>query len=150
MNKDLIENLDKYYGYAKKIAGSDYMDLMHHCLELIPDDVKHIDAYTFITLRNEYINPKSKYNKLYNPKAYEENIITDSTATYDTNLLYKILLELEDEGLIWEVTIFKRCYLFSSFKDTHKRTGLSYYKLRQICNYIQTEIKHRYVKLDKH
>jgi len=146
VNKEVLENIDKYYGYAKKISQGDYMDLMHHCLDKIPEGVKQLDRYVYLTLRNEYYNKKSSFNRLYNPREYEEELHGESTKGYDINLLYRIFLELEQEGLGWEVMIFKRCYLFDTFISTSEQTDLSYYKLRQICTYIQDEIKYRYVK----
>ena len=150
MNKEVFNNIDKYYNYAKKISGFYYMDLMHHCLEKIPNGVKQLDRYVYVTLRNEYYNPKSSFNKLYKPEAYNEEVETERAKSYDTNILYSIFLELEQDGLEWEVGLFKRCYISSTFTETSDKTGLSYYKLRQLCDYIQTEIKERYVKYDKH
>ena len=150
MNKDVVKNIDKYYGYAKRIAKRDYMDLMHHCLELIPEDVVNVDRYVWVTLRNAYYNKNSSFNKLYGRLQEEADFNTDKIETYDTNILYRIFLELEQEDLEYEVKIFKRCYLFENFTKVSEDTGLSYYKLRQLCDFIQTEIKDRYAKLDQH
>lgn len=98
-------------------------------------------------MRNEWIDQGSSFNKLYNPK---EQIVeySESTIKYDSILLHKILLELENEGYDVEVTVFKDCYLGSSINDVANKTKTHRETILKICNFVKNEILNRYKLLD--
>lgn len=143
-----LENLEKYYKYARSIANDLGEDLLHHVLLNIQGKkIEHIDAYIYRSMRNEWVNQKSRFNKLYR---FKDEIIdySESCVKYDAILLHKILLELENEGMELEVTVFKDCYLGSSINDVSIRTKTCHRTIIKICNFVKDEIIHRYKQLD--
>lgn len=143
-----IQNIDKYYKYARSIAKELGEDLLHHVIiNLQGKKITHLDAYIYRAMRNEWVNPKSSFNKLYKS---QEDIIeySDSTVRYDSILLHKILLELETEGYGVEVDVFKDCYLASSVNDVAIRTKTNHRTIIKICNFVKNEIICRYKQLD--
>lgn len=148
MNKAFVANIDKYYGYARKIAGTLGNDLLHSILERIPNDTKHLDSYVYTTLRNEFYNPSSPFNKAYRPQVFA-TFDEDQTPTHDVNLLYKILLDLEIEGYEREVKIFKECYFATNQSLFAKKTNINRKIINKICMFVKQEIQNRYAELDR-
>ena len=148
--KDLIvSRIDKYYGYAKKIAGSLGDDLLHHVLlELKFFEGKNIneaalDRYIYVSLRNAYHNKRSKFYKEY-IKTPDENPDDTPSGDYDAIRVHKILLELEIEGHERHVQVFKECYFGQGKKALCRNSGLHYRTVQRICNLVKEEIKDRY------
>tara|TARA_R110002020_G_C15993039_1_gene749497 strand:- start:247 stop:705 length:459 start_codon:yes stop_codon:yes gene_type:complete len=145
-------NLDKYYGYARKIAGDLGEDLVHHLV--IEGDilnrlqtVQAKDRYMYVTLFNAYTNSSSSFYKKY-IKPTKEIIEADTTPSsgYDIIPIHTILLSLENEGNNMEVKVFKECYLLGKSEyEFSKRSGIDYRVIVKMCNYIKNEIRERYV-----
>lgn len=152
MNKDFITNIEAYYKYADSIAPGYGYDIVHHICTIIPDKVNSIDAYVKRSIRNEFYNRKSSFNRLYRPHFHEE--LQDIAefeykgTKYDSILLHKIFLEMEIEGYDLEVRVFKDCYLGSSVYNFSKQTKLNRQTITKICKFTQDEIIRRYTALD--
>ncbi len=68
----VVQRIDKYYGYARSIAGDLGQDLMHY---LISDKgllqktekvhEKALDRYVYLSLQREYTSKSSKFYKKY-------------------------------------------------------------------------------------
>lgn len=151
MDKNIIDRLDKYYRYAKTIAGSDGVDLLHHLLIHLPSNLKtdvpqQLDRYIYKSLSNAYYNKNSTFNKLHYPlKEVEPEYFGGG---YDIVQLNKILLELEIEGHEEKVTIFKDSYFGSNEYTVSKQKGMTRYKVKRACDFIKQQIRERYVKHD--
>jgi len=147
MKVEILSQLNKYYGYARKIAGQDGDDLLHECLPKLFNVVNiptHIDSYVYTTLKNEFVNKNSAFNKKYKPEPTFYN--DESTISkYDTIKLHTVLLQLETEGNRNEVRVFKECYFVSNKNEFAKKTGIPYRSIKNICNFVTNEIKKRYV-----
>ena len=148
--------MDKLYSIAKSIAGELGKDLVHHTFLLMPDiDLQNNAGYFVRSMINEYYNKNSKFNKLYSVNSYpltdniQDEFNTDCVI-YDANLLHKIFLELESEGLAYEVGIFKESTLVSSQTKVAKRLKKSRcMTIHPICKMITEEIRKRYEVLNR-
>tara|TARA_R110000772_G_scaffold123755_14_gene230175 strand:- start:2695 stop:3153 length:459 start_codon:yes stop_codon:yes gene_type:complete len=147
-------DLDKYYGYARKIAGKLGEDLLHHVicenglLEKLKDvHLNAVDRYVYLTLLNEYTNKKSKFYRLYIRPELEPVEIDDApTKGYDTIPINTILLILELEGYELEVKVFRECYFLNrSELSFSKRSGTDYRAIQKMCKFVKNEIRKRYV-----
>jgi len=150
----VIERIDKYYGYARKIAGDLGEDLMHHVI--LESDLlnkseqvheKALNRYVHVTLQNAYINRRGKFFKKYRSFEVEtfefEHI---ETGGYDIMPVHTILLALENEGHKLEVKVFKECYLLGKSElSFSKRTNTDYRVIRKMCKFVKDQIKERYV-----
>lgn len=149
MKDEIVNRLDKYYGYAHKIAGELGSDLLHHVLterrffQDMTINEHALDGYIYRTLRNAYINEYSSFYKAYRKKP---NTNPDDTPTggYDIIKLHTLLLMLELEGHERHVKVFKECYFGQGKKSFCKQTGLHYRTVQRICNFVREEIKERY------
>jgi hypothetical protein len=145
-----MKGYDKYYKYARKIAGGLGDDLFHHVfLKIQGKDIQHLDSYIFAAMRNEYHDKRSSFYKQYRNTYQElENSITDSEQeefnNYDTITLQTVLLSLEIEGYELEVKTFRECYFISSKRSFSIRTGIDIRTIDKICNFVINEIKKRY------
>jgi len=152
------QRLDKYYGYAFKIAGALGEDLMHHVIienKLIErcDKVNEnaLDRYVYLALEREYHSKKSKFFRLYiKPERNVQDFDDTPTKGYDTIKLHTFLLQLENEGYSMEVRVFKECYLLGSSEyEFSKRSNTHRDSIRKICKFIKNEIVKRYdIELD--
>jgi len=150
MDENIIKRLDKYYGYARSIAGSDGVDLLHDLLLRLPKNLdtsipQRLDRYIYLSLSNEYHNKKSAFNKLYYPLKEEVEYFEGG---YDIVQLNKILLELEIDGFEKEVMIFRDSYFGSNEYTVSKQENMTRYKVKRACDTIKQQIKERYVKHD--
>lgn len=143
------ESLPKYYRYARSIAKDLGDDLLHHVLiKIHGKEIKHLDAYIYRTMLNEFRNKSSEFNKQY--KSKEPIIEYHNSGGYDVHLLNKIFLQLEMEGYSIEVNIFKDCFLNSSIRTVSEKTQVDRRTITKICKFIQNEITTRYRQLDNH
>ena len=146
------KQIQKYYGYAQAIAGELYRDLFHHVYCELPDGIHHPDAYIYRAMFNAYTNKKSTFNKLYRIEDTDQEIqIAEEIQThskYDSFLLHKILLDLEMEGFDLEVSIYKEVRLVSNCVKLSKKIGIAPKTLSKIVNFIENEIRHRYLTLN--
>lgn len=147
------EQISKYYSQAKTIAGELGNDLLHHVILKLPTELKHPDTYIFKCMINEWIDPQSKFNKLHrlnNPYISEdiEEYIAEPFTKYDAILLHKILLELEIEGYILEVAVYKESALVSSYSKVSRNTKVNRITITKICKFVENEIRTRYALLD--
>lgn len=139
---------DKYYKYARSIAGSLGNDLYHHVLIKIQGkEVKHMDSYIYRSMLNEFHDKKSSFSKLYNPIVVDK-IDDIESKSYDVLILYSILLSLENEGFTLEVAVFKDCYFGSSVQKVVNKTKLSKRTIVKICTFVKSEIVKRYGTMD--
>lgn len=142
------DQINKYYGYAYSIAGDLYMDLFHHVYLELPDNIKHPDAYIYRSMFNAYTNKKSTFNKLYhitdNEPCDSVPITTSSHSKYDSFLLHKILLELEQDGFDREVLVYKEVKFTSNIVEFSKKVNINRRTISKIINFIDNEIRTRY------
>lgn len=148
-----IENIDELYTYAKHLAGDLGCDLVHHVLvEQVNKRYSKDLAYTKYCIRNAYYNPKSTFNKLYNPLGMDElhdiEDIHHDTNNYDSQLLHRIFLELELEGYGLEVQVYKDCTLVGSLTKLSKSTKLNPRTITKITKFVHNEIIRRYTELE--
>ena len=150
----MLDNLDKYYGYARKIAGDMGEDLLHHLIaeKGLIDKVNNVnenavDRYVYTALFREYITKGSKFHTSYVKPSIDIIQIDDTpTKGYDTIPIHTILLRLENEGHNLEVKVFKECYLLNrSELAFSKRSGTDYRVIRKMCKFVKDEIRKRYV-----
>lgn len=146
------KQIQKYYGYAHAIAGELYRDLFHHVYCELPDGIQHPDAYIYRAMFNAYTNKKSTFNKLYRIEDCDQDFTQvdepQQHSKYDSFLLHKILLELEMEGLEMEVSIYKEVRLVSNCVKLSKKIGITPKTLSKIVNFIEDEIRNRYLILN--
>ena len=145
------KDIDIYYKLARNIAGELGDDLLHQVLLNIPS-TKRIDnmtTYIWRSLRNEFYNRNSQFNRLYKPhqeirldQDFEQ--IESTISNYDIFTLHTILLQLEIEGYEMEVQIFKDCRLTKSNRAIAKKTQVDVRTLEKICKFVESEIKQRY------
>lgn len=147
MNSELINNLERYYDYARKLAGKNGEELLHSIIERIPDNLNNPPAYIRRVIWINYIDPDSDFNKAIRPTKPFEHEYHESNG-HDVNDLYRILLELEIEGYQREVAVFKECYFASNKLDVSKKIDINYKTITNICNFVLNEIKERYERTD--
>ena len=146
------KSIEKYYRYAEYLAGKNGKDLLHHVYLELPDNIRHEDAYVWKCLVHAYYGKNSTYNKLYNPLGTE--LIEDveqkfeDPCLFDSQLLHKILLQLEIEGFTTEVRVFKDCTLNSSIRVLSAKSKINRRTITKICKFIENEIRIRYERLD--
>lgn len=142
------DQINKYYGYAYSIAGDLYMDLFHHVYLELPDNIKHPDAYIYRSMFNAYTNKKSTFNKLYsitdNEPCDSVPVTTSSHSKYDSFLLHKILLELEQDGFDREVLVYKEVKFTSNIVEFSRKVNINRRTISKIINFIDNEIRTRY------
>jgi len=150
----VVKRIDKYYGYARGIAGDLGEDLVHHvilnnklldkCKEV---NKKALDRYVHLTLEREYRNKSSKfYRKYRKPELTKQHIDDTPTGGYDTIRLHTILLQLENEGYTLEVKVFKQCYLTGTSEFSFsQRSGVDRKAIGKLCTFVKEEIRKRYV-----
>lgn len=151
-----MKTFDKFYQIGNSIAGELGNDLVHHCYLLMPEiDLETKGGYFVRTMINEFYNSKSRFSKLYRPNYSSldfdvQEQAKDESQSYDANLLHKIFLELEIEGMEYEVSIYKEAMLVSNKSQVAKRLKKSRPRtIIPICDLIQKEIKERYEVLNK-
>lgn len=151
-----MNHFDKFYQIGTSIAGELGCDLVHHCYLLMPEiDLETKGGYFVRTMINEFYNSKSKFSRLYrlNYSSLDfdlQELPKDEPQHYDANLLHKIFLELEIEGMEYEVSIYKEAMLVSNKSKVAKRLKKSRGRtIKPICDLIQHEIKTRYEILNK-
>jgi hypothetical protein len=149
----VVERIDKYYGYAHKIAGDLGQDLVHF---LISDKgllektknvhQKALDRYVHVSLEREYRDKSSKFYKKYvKPDVSTDQIDDTPTKGYDTIPIHRILLELEIEGHTYEVKVFKQCYFLNiSELEFSRRSAVDYRVIRKMCTFVKDQIRERY------
>tara|TARA_R110000822_G_scaffold26529_7_gene79823 strand:- start:650 stop:1114 length:465 start_codon:yes stop_codon:yes gene_type:complete len=148
MDSKIIEEIDKYYDIAIKIAGEDGDDLLHHVLMNFDNKRKlkgnDLTYYFTCILRNEYRNRRSSFHKLHSREELKEDIEYFESTNYDGDQLNDILKELSKDNSE-AVDIFKRCYFESSVKQVAKELGVSKMTIyRNYITFIKNEIKKRY------
>jgi hypothetical protein len=152
VNKDFVNNIERYYQYAERIAPGYGHDIVHHIATEIKDNVKNIDAYVETCIRNSYRNKKSSFNRLYRPHIYEELADVQeyeyNGSKYDAILLHRIFLEMEMQGFDLHVSVFKDCFLGGSIRKFSERTQIDRRTITKICKFAQNEIIRRYTELD--
>jgi hypothetical protein len=143
--------MDKFYLIAKSIAGELGNDLVHHTFLLMPDiDLEINGGYFVNAMKLQYYSKRSSFNKNFRPDYSPLNFdltdtIEDESIKYDANLLHKIFLELEIDGLGYEVGIYKEATLVSSQIKVAKRLKKSRWRtISPICKQINNEIRKRY------
>lgn len=138
---------ERLYKYANKIAGTNGADLLHHCLANF-DTSKAKDFYSYMygVMRNQYIDKKSSFNKLFLRQEIPDFNI-DSIDSYDINILHTILHELEIQGYKNEVSLFKECKFVSSVYQVSLKRKIPRARLTKICKFIIDEIHRTYPKL---
>lgn len=152
MNKQFVDNIESFYCYAECLAPGYGHDVVHHIIDIVPDNVKQIEPYVKKTIRNELFNRKSSFNKLFRPINLDELIDVEQIEfkykNYDAILLHRIFLEMEIEGYELQVQVFKDCYFGSSVYSFSKQSKLSRKFITKICKFVQDEIIRRYTLLD--
>jgi hypothetical protein len=143
--------MDKFYSIAKSIAGELGNDLVHHTFLLMPDIDLEINAGYFVNaMKLQFYSKRSSFNKNfrpdYSPLTFDlTDTIEDESVKYDANLLHKIFLELEIDGLGYEVGIYKEATLVSNKTKVAKRLKKSVCQtISPICKQINNEIRKRY------
>jgi hypothetical protein len=145
-----MNGYEKYYKYAKKIAGCLGEDLFHHVyLKIQGKDIQHLDSYIFTAMRNEFHDKRSSFYKQYRQthQEIENNTVQEEIEqinNYDTITLQTVLLSLEIEGYEIEVKTFKECYFIGSKRSFSIKTGIDIRTIDKICNFVINEIKKRY------
>lgn len=146
------KSIEKYYRYAKSIAGEQGEDLFHHVFLDLPDKMNYPDSYVWTCLWNSYHNKLSTYNLQNNPKFVfdvpEVEEVIELCVKYDSLLLHKILLQMEIEGYNVEVKVYKDCTLNSNISAFSKKAKLNARTITKICNFVEQEIRIRYALLD--
>jgi len=149
----MLDNLNKYYGYARKIAGDLGEDLLHYLIAekgLIEKTVKvhpnALDRYVYTSLLRTFTDKSGMFYRSYLKPLREPVEIDDTPAKgYDSIAMHTILLKLENEGYNLEVKVFKECYLLGrSELSFSKRSGTDYRVIRKMCKFVKDEIKKRY------
>ena len=99
-----------------------------------------------------YQHQNTKIYKTYNALATEsiEDVEqkTEDSYLYDSQLLHKILLQLEIEGYATEVRVYKDCIFNSSIYVLSKKSKVNRRTITKICKFIENEIRIRYERLD--
>jgi hypothetical protein len=145
-----MRGYEKYYKYARKIAGCLGDDLFHHVyIKIQGKDIQHLDSYIFTAMRNEFHDKRSSFYKQYRQthQAIENNTVQEEIEhinNYDTITLQTVLLSLEIEGYEIEVKTFKECYFIGSKRSFSIKTGIDIRTIDKICNFVINEIKKRY------
>jgi hypothetical protein len=145
-----MRGYEKYYKYARKIAGSLGEDLFHHVyIKIQGKDIQHLDSYIFTAMRNEFHDKRSSFYKQYRQQhqEIESNTVQEEIEhinNYDTITLQTVLLSLEIEGYEIEVKTFKECYFIGSKRSFSIKTGIDIRTIDKICNFVINEIKKRY------
>ena len=128
----VIERIDKYYGYARKIAGDLGEDLMHHVI--LESDLLNKSEQVHENALNRYVHVTL------------QNAYTNRRGGFDIMPVHTILLALENEGHKLEVKVFKECYLLGKSElSFSKRTNTDYRVIRKMCKFVKDQIKERYV-----
>lgn len=148
-----IENIDELYSYAKRIAGCLGCDLVHHVLLEMPDKpIRNRTTYLKACIRYQYFNRESTFNKLYNPIGLDEisdiEDVHHQPDKYDSQLLHRILLEMEREGYGMEVQVYKDCTLVSSVVGFARNVNLNPRTITKITKFVHNEIIRRYTELE--
>jgi hypothetical protein len=145
-----MREYEKYYKYARKIAGCLGDDLFHHVyIKIQGKDIQHLDSYIFTAMRNEFHDKRSSFYKQYRQthQEIENNTVQEEFEqinNYDTITLQTVLLSLEIEGYEIEVKTFKECYFIGSKRSFSIKTGIDIRTIDKICNFVINEIKKRY------
>jgi hypothetical protein len=145
-----MNGYEKYYKYARKIAGSLGEDLFHHVyIKIQGKDIQNLDSYIFTAMRNEFHDKRSSFYKQYRQthQEIENNTVQEEFEqinNYDTITLQTVLLSLEIEGYEIEVKTFKECYFIGSKRSFSIKTGIDIRTIDKICNFVINEIKKRY------
>lgn len=149
---DIKSDLNEVYLYAKRIAGELGNDLVHHVyLESYHQNPKNKTAYLKNSIKYQYYNKNSTFNKLYRLDECDLNDIEDVhviSDNYDSQLLHKILLQLEMEGYSKQVQVYKDCKLVGSVYNFSRESKISRQTITKICNFVHNEIITRYNALD--
>lgn len=147
-----MNSFDEIYSYANKIAGELGNDLVHHVyLETRHQNPNNKNAYFKNAIRYQYYNKDSTFNKLYRLNELEINDIEDVhiiSDNYDSQLLHKILLQLEIEGYSDQVQVYKDCKLVGSVYNFSRESKISRQTITKICKFVHNEIIRRYNALD--
>ena len=150
------KSIEKYYRYAEFLAGENGKDLLHHVYLELPEDLSHInnpDTYIQKCLFHAYYGKTSSYNKLQTLLVSELTDDIEQTheepCLFDSQLLHKILLQLEIEGYVLEVRVYKDCKLNISIRSLSKKLDIDRRDVTKIVNFIENEIRERYALLDK-
>ena len=137
-----MNDFSKLYKYARKIAGEDGEDLLHHCFLLVYNkEIEHFETYMYRVMLNEFTNQNSSYNK---QRQTIVEVDETESSEYDINTLHTILLQLETEGYQMHVKIFKECYFVSSISSFSNKSNIDRRVIAKICNFVKQEIKKRY------
>jgi hypothetical protein len=145
-----MRGYEKYYKYARKIAGCLGDDLFHHVyIKIQGKDIQNLDSYIFTAMRNEFHDKRSSFYKQYRQQhqEIENNTVQEEIEqinNYDTITLQTVLLSLEIEGYEIEVKTFKECYFIGSKRSFSIKTGIDIRTIDKICNFVINEIKKRY------
>ena len=141
--------IDNLYSYAEKLAGDLGKDLVHHCyLKCLNVSADSKQAYLLTVIRNEWLNKKSEFHKLYGNETSIERDVKETvseTSKYDSITLHTVLLSLENDGYMDEVFVFKQCYLSETQMSFSKRSGINLKTVKKICNFVKNKIRERYV-----
>lgn len=142
-----MQDLSKWYGYARKIAGSMGDDLLHHVLVennfFSGSQIRHLDSYVYRALANAFHNRSSSFHRVHTRKP-DADVDRTPAAGYDIIPVHTILLQLENEGHELYVRVFKECYFGSSKAEFSRKSGVRYDTVAEICNFVKSEIKKRY------
>jgi hypothetical protein len=117
-------DLAKIYKIAAKIAGDRGADLVHHVAA--HNDHLGIDAYFVKCMQNEYINPRSAFNKLEGPKTNSLEKLKNLTASpeglnyTDVTRALEKATKSDPDG----VDLFLTCTVYGSVKSAAALTGL--------------------------
>lgn len=147
------ENIQELYAYAKRIAGELGQDIVHHILlEHTNRQYPKQTAYLKSCIKNAHYNPKSTFNKLYNPHRMDELIdiedIHHQSDNYDPQLLHRIFLQLEMEGYELEVQVYKDCTFVTNEHQFSINSNLSRKTITKITKFVHNEIIRRYTELE--
>lgn len=144
-----LKHIDKYYLIANKIGGELGNDLLHHVLINFENkrNLSGVELTKYLTtiLKNEFRNPKSTFNRLY--QCVGINPECENTKYYDTNQLNRILDELISEGHEYKVNFFRdMLYNKITVKEIAEEMGVSRkYIYKNFLTFVKNEIKKRYV-----
>lgn len=142
----MIESL---YSYAERLAGGLGRDLVHHCyLKCLNITAESKKAYLLTVIRNEWLNKKSEFHRLYGNETSIESEVKEAISEdgkYDSITLHTVLLSLENDGYKDEVFVFKQCYLSETQTSFAKRSGINLKTVKKICNFVKNKIRERYV-----
>lgn len=142
-------DVERIYGYARKISGALYMDLAHHCiLKVQGKDIKNIETYLFRVMKNEFCDKRSSFNKIYGAMEHCEDmsnavdISDDELYDYEGDKVNEIINEVEQEHPT-EIGILKLSMQIS-IREIEKKSTVHRRTLIKICNLAKSEIRKKY------